>query len=63
MKVQLFGAKLKDYKATADQWLSENEHLDIRHISVAMGPSGEFGTTFIFFEEKEAVGKETDTKG
>ena len=54
MQVELFGSKLKDYKATADQWLDDYRGFDIKYICVGLGPSGEFVTTFVFFEEKSS---------
>jgi hypothetical protein len=57
MRVEIFGSEIKKYKQTFDAWLADHKDLDIRHISVGMGPSGEFVSTFIFFEEKSSESK------
>jgi hypothetical protein len=57
MKVKLFGSRLKDYEVNAGEWFAENKNLDVKHIALAITPSGDWIVTVIYYEDKQASGK------
>lgn len=53
MKVKTFGSNTTDIEKNLQNWLNENEGVEVKHLAMGLNAASDWGLVLIVYEEKK----------